>query len=78
LDRFQLNAFHHESFWAFGLGSRACPGKMLAISEVMIVIALLVRRFCVVSQPSMNLDAHCASVLLEPIDSQAILLEPRV
>jgi cytochrome P450 len=78
LDRFQLNAFHHESFWAFGLGSRACPGKMLAISEVMIVIALLVRRFCVVSQPSMNLDAHCTSVILRPIDNQAILLEPRV
>jgi hypothetical protein len=26
----------------------------------------------------MNLDAHCASVLLEPIDSQGILLEPRL
>ena len=51
---------------------------MLAISEVLIVIALLVRRFCVVSQPNMNLDAHCASVLLKPKDSQAILLEPRL
>ena len=78
LNRFELNASHHETFWTFGLGSHGCPGKMLAISEVMIVIALLVRRFFVISQPSMNLDAHCASVLLEPIDSQAILLEPRL
>ena len=78
LNRFELNASHHETFWTFGLGSHGCPGKMLAISEVMIVIALLVRRFCVVSQPSMNLDAHCPNVLLKPIDSQAILLEPRL
>lgn len=78
MDRFELNASHHETFWTFGLGSHACPGRMLAISEVMIVLALLVRRFCVVSQPSMSLDANCPSIFLEPMDSQAFLLEPRL
>ena len=77
LDRFDLNASHYETFWTFGLGSHACPGKLLAISEVMIVIALLLRRFSVVSQPGISLEANCASILLEPIDRQAILFEPR-
>jgi len=78
MDRFELNASHHETFWTFGLGSHACPGRMLAISEVMIVIALLMRRFCIVSQPSMSLDANCASIFLEPLDSKAFLLEPKL
>jgi cytochrome P450 len=78
MDRFELNASHHETFWTFGLGSHACPGRMLAISEVMIVIALLIRRFCIVSQPSMSLDANCASIFLEPLDSKAFLLEPKL
>ena len=78
MDRFELNASHHETFWTFGLGSHACPGRMLAISEVMIVIALLVRRFCVVSQPSMSLDVNCPSIFLEPMDNQAFLLKPRL
>ena len=67
----------HSGFLAFGV-PHACPGRMLSISEVMIVLALLVRRFCVVSQPSMSLDANCPSIFLDPMDSQAFLLEPRL
>jgi len=36
-----------------------------------------VRRFSVVFQPSIDLNGNCESVLLGPIDNQAILLEPR-
>ena len=78
LERFELNASHHETFWTFGgLGSHACPGKTLAVSELIIVLALVVRRFSVVFQPSIDLNGNCESVLLGPIDNQAILLEPR-
>ena len=79
LERFELNASHHETFWTFGgLGSHACPGKTLALSEVIIVLALIVRRFSVVFQPSIDLSGNCNSVLLGPTDNQAILLEPRL
>ena len=79
LERFELNASHHETFWTFGgLGSHACPGKMLAVSELIIVLALILRRFSVVFQPSIDLNGYCESVLLGPIDNQAILLEPRL
>ena len=78
LERFELNASHHETFWTFGgLGSHACPGKTLAVSELIIVLALVVRRFSVVFQPSIDLNGNCESVLLGPIDNQAILLVPR-
>jgi hypothetical protein len=79
LERFEFNASHHETFWAFGgLGSHACPGKTLAVSEIIIVLAIIVRRFSIVFQPSIDLNGNCESVLLGPMDSQPILLEPRL
>ena len=79
LERFELNDSHHDTFWTFGgLGSHACPGKTLAVSEVIIVLALIVRRFSIVFQPNIELNGICESVLLGPIDNQAILLEPRL
>ena len=77
LDRFILNGFTPEAYWPFSLGANSCPGRTLALSELVAALALIVRRFNILSQPNLSLEGGCEGQVLKPLYPGNYLFEPR-
>lgn len=78
LDRFMLNSFFPDAYWPFSLGAHSCPGRTLALSELVAALALIVRRFNILSQPNLSLEGSCDSILINPLYPDNYLFEPRL
>ena len=77
-DRFDLDASPNDAYWPFHTGGHICPGKTLALSELIIALVLIVRRFNVVWQPSLSLEGNLIGPLVSSSGSDSVLLERRI
>ena len=77
-DRFDLDAPPNEAYWPFHMGGHICPGKTLALSELLIALILITRRFNIVSQPNLSLEGNIIGPLVSSSGMDTVLLERRV
>lgn len=76
-DRFLNSVFPHEAFWPFSFGAHVCPGKSLALAELLVSLVLIVRRFTVLEKPGIDLNGCCQGIVVVPAMSSVYGLERR-
>jgi cytochrome P450 len=76
-ERFRLDSYPNDAYWPFFIGGHACPGKILALSELISALVLILRRFKLVSQPFLNLNGIQLGPLMSASGTEPILLELR-
>ena len=74
-ERFKLSSCPNDAYWPFFIGGHACPGRVLALSELISALVLILRRFKLVSQPSLNLEGIQLGPLMSAAGMEPILLE---
>jgi cytochrome P450 len=76
-DRFLRKDYPHEAFWPFSFGAHVCPGKSLALSELVVSLALILRRFKVHEEPEIDFEGAFQGVLVVPARSDSYRLVRR-
>lgn len=76
-DRFLKKNYPHEAFWPFSFGAHVCPGKSLALSELVMSLALILRRFKVHEEPDIDFEGACQGVVVVPARSDGYRLVRR-
>lgn len=77
-DRFDIDTYANEAYSPFHLGGHVCPGRLLAISELIAALVLIMRRFIIVQQPSLSLVGILRGPLVSSSGQDNILLKPKV
>ena len=76
-DRFDIDTYPNEAYSPFHLGGHVCPGRALAMSELIAALVLIMRRFIIVQQPSLCLVGILNGILVGSSGRDNILLKPK-
>ncbi|HRC86308.1 MAG TPA: cytochrome P450, partial [Thermoanaerobaculia bacterium] len=76
-ERFLERSFSASEFLPFGGGTRKCLGAPLALLEMKVVVATLLRRFELRRHEPEKLQPSRRNVTVAPSDGTRVIAEPR-